>query len=104
MGNESEEMEFSRLHLIENNSLIRNSCETNTNVENTDSEDNNNPGIAAILETLSALKINLSSIDIAVHRILRHKMTVRKDSKEAEIKLKWRLVALIWIEYSCFYI
>ena len=87
-------MEISRLHLVENNCRIRNLSETDTNTESTQIEENNSSSIKTILDTLLALKINLSSIDIAVHRILRHKMTVQKDASE-EVKWKWRVVALI---------
>ena len=95
ISRESEEVEISRLHLVENNCRIRNLSETDTNTESTQIEENNSSSIKTILDTLLALKINLSSIDIAVHRMLRHKMTVQKDASEAEVKWKWRLVALI---------
>ena len=88
-------MEISRLHLVENNCRIRNLSEADTITESTQIEENNSSSIKTILDTLLALKINLSSIDIAVHRMLRHKMTVQKDASEAEVKWKWRLVALI---------
>ena len=97
MGSESEEVEISRLHLTENNCRIRTISETDTNAntENTLIEEPNNSGVKAILDVLSALKINLSSIDIAVHRILRHKVSVQRDATAMDLKWKWRLVALI---------
>lgn len=99
MGSESEAMEISRLHLTENNCRIRTLSEsdTNGNRENTciDENETNNSGVKAILDVLGTLKINLSSIDIAVHRILRHKVSVKRDARDMDIKWKWRLVALV---------
>ncbi len=92
---------MARLRFLKNSYSFSNSNSID-HVSSRPEEPNRSSVVKAVLDSLALLKMELSSIDVAVHKILRHKMTTSAETSTKDFKWKWRQVALVLDRFFVF--